>query len=151
MKNTWFWSWTFPLGSNSINVLNSPYIPGQRVWYLDGNSQVNTIFFKGRFSLPSNSLSTVMQRWFTALNHHWLMQWLVFCLNKRMTNNQLYMTKQAKSEGFDSCDRHSTLAQIGFISSIFSAHVTLKFDRWPWNTIGNLFHAIQVLCIISKP
>ena len=23
----------------------------------------------------------------------------------------------------------------------FSAHVTLKFDRWPWQTIGNLLHA----------
>ena len=40
----------------------------------------------------------------------------------------------------DSCDRPSNLTQIGFKSSIFPAHVILKFDGWPWKTIGHLFY-----------
>ena len=50
-----------------------------------------------------------------------------------------YMNKQGKSEGFDSCDRPSTLTQIGLKSSDFSAHVTLKFDGWPRKIMGHLF------------
>ena len=51
------------------------------------------------------------------------------------------VTKQGKSEGFDSCDRPSNLTQIGFKSSIFQ-------PVWPWNlmddpkkTIEHLFYA----------
>ena len=54
--------------------------------------------------------------------------------------NLSYDFKQGKSEGFDSCDRPSNLAQIWSKSSIFSACVTLKFDGWPWKMIGHLFH-----------
>ena len=90
---------------------------------------------------------------------------------------------QGKSEGFDSCDWPSNLAQIGFKSSIFQPvwpwnlmddlkqgksegfescdrptvrkcpiwvkigdvlyHVTLKFDGWPWKTIGHLSFAVS--------
>ena len=28
-------------------------------------------------------------------------------------------------------------------STIFLSRVTMKFDRWPWKTIGNLFYAIS--------
>ena len=49
--------------------------------------------------------------------------------------------QQGKSEGFDSCDRPTNLTQIGFKSSIFSAHVTLKFDGWPRKIIWHLFYA----------
>ena len=48
--------------------------------------------------------------------------------------------EQGKSEGFDSCDRPSNLAQIWSKSSIFLSLVTLKFDGWPWKTIGHLFY-----------
>ena len=48
--------------------------------------------------------------------------------------------KQGKSEGFDSCDRPSNLAQIWSKSSFFSARVTLKFDVWPRKIIGHLFY-----------
>ena len=30
-------------------------------------------------------------------------------------------------------------AQFGSKSTIFFSHVALKFDRWPWKTIGHLF------------
>ena len=50
-----------------------------------------------------------------------------------------YDLEQGKSEGFDSCDRPSNLAQI-WSKSDFSACVTLKFDRWPRKMIGHLFH-----------
>ena len=66
--------------------------------------------------------------------------------------------KQGKSEGFDSCDRPSNLtqneaicefkmklqpgnAQFGSKSAIFLSCVTLKFDGWPWKTIGHLVYA----------
>ena len=45
--------------------------------------------------------------------------------------------KQGKSEGVDSCDQSSNLAQI----IDFSAHKTLKFDGSPRKTIRHLFFA----------
>ena len=50
------------------------------------------------------------------------------------------LPKQGKSEGFDSCDWPSNLAQIWSKSSIFSACVTLKFDVWPRKILGHLFY-----------
>ena len=41
------------------------------------------------------------------------------------------MQKQGKSEGFDSCDRPSNLAQIWSKSSIFC-------PLWPWNLMDGL-------------
>ena len=49
--------------------------------------------------------------------------------------------KQGKSEGFDSGDRPSYF-KLGFKSSIFSAHVTLKFDGWPWKK-GQFFYIMS--------
>ena len=42
-----------------------------------------------------------------------------------------YLLKQSKSEGFDSCDQPSNLAQIGSKSSIFQF-------VWPWNLMDDL-------------
>ena len=52
--------------------------------------------------------------------------------------------KQGKSEGFESCDRpivrkHPIWVKIGDVLS----HVTLKFDGWPWKTIGHLSSAVS--------
>ena len=33
----------------------------------------------------------------------------------------------------------------------FLSRVTLKFDGWPWKTIGHLFYIASSLCIISQP
>ena len=46
--------------------------------------------------------------------------------------------KQGKSEGFDSCNWPSNLAQIGSKSN-FLVGVTMKFDAWPWKMIEPLF------------
>ena len=62
--------------------------------------------------------------------------------------------QQGKSEGFDSCDQPSNLAQIWSKSSLFSARVTLKFDVWPRKIIGHLLYttsSFEALCIISNP
>ena len=40
-------------------------------------------------------------------------------------------------------------AQFGSKSAISLSHVTLKFDVWPWKTIGHLFYVASSLCIIS--
>ena len=52
--------------------------------------------------------------------------------------------KQGKSEGFESCDRpivrkRPIWVKIGDVLS----RVTLKFDGWPWKTIGHLFFAVS--------
>ena len=52
--------------------------------------------------------------------------------------------KQGKSEGFESCDRprvwkRPIWVKIGDILS----RVTLKFDGWPWKTIGHLPFAVS--------
>ena len=67
------------------------------------------------------------------------MLWIKWFINTPMAKNGIFR-KQGKSEGFDSCDRPSNLAQISSKSSIFLSLVTLKFDGWPWKTIGYLFY-----------
>ena len=52
--------------------------------------------------------------------------------------------KQGKSEGFESCDRpiiqkRPIWVTIGDVLS----RVTLKFDGWPWKTIGHLSFAVS--------
>ena len=52
--------------------------------------------------------------------------------------------EQGKSEGFESCDRpivrkRPIWVKIGDVLS----RVTLKFDGWPWKTIGHLFFAVS--------
>ena len=56
---------------------------------------------------------------------------------------KLYIYKQGKSEGFESCDRpivrkRPIWVKIGDVLS----RVTLKFDGWPWKTIGHLSFAV---------
>ena len=46
--------------------------------------------------------------------------------------------EQGKSEGFDSCNRPSNLKLDS--NRQFSALVTVKFDGWPWKTIGHVFY-----------
>ena len=52
--------------------------------------------------------------------------------------------QQGKSEGFDSCDRPIVRkgpiwVKIGYVLY----RVTLKFDGWPWKTIGHLSFAVS--------
>ena len=54
------------------------------------------------------------------------------------------MSQQGKSEGFESCDRPIVRkcpiwVKIGDVLY----RVTLKFDGWPWKTIGHLFFAVS--------
>ena len=58
--------------------------------------------------------------------------------------NLLDDPKQGKSEGFESCDRptvrkYPIWVKIGDV--LYS--VTLKFDGWPWKTIGHLSFAVS--------
>ena len=55
-----------------------------------------------------------------------------------------YLGKQGKSEGFESCDRpivqkRPIWVKIGDVLY----RVTLKFDGWPWKTIGYLSFAVS--------
>ena len=60
------------------------------------------------------------------------------------TGSMLCSLQQDKSEGFESCDRpivrkRPIWVKIGDVLS----RVTLKFDGWPWKTIGHLFFAVS--------
>ena len=62
-----------------------------------------------------------------------------------ISKKKLCKKKQGKSEGFESCDRpivrkRSIWVKIGDVLS----RVTLKFDGWPWKTIGLLFFAVSI-------
>ena len=59
--------------------------------------------------------------------------------------NLTYELEQGKSEGFESCDqpivRKSPIwVKIGDVLY----RVTLKFDGWPWKTIGHLSFAVSI-------
>ena len=59
-------------------------------------------------------------------------------------SKRVFDLEQGKSEGFESCDRPivrkcAIWVKIGDVSS----RVTLKFDGWPWKTIGHLSFAVS--------
>ena len=52
--------------------------------------------------------------------------------------------KQGKSEGFESCDRPIVRKRPIWVKIGDVLHrVTLKFDGWPWKTIGHLSFAVS--------
>ena len=55
-----------------------------------------------------------------------------------------FKIKQGKSEGFESCDRPIVRKRPIWVKicDVLSS-VTLKFDGWPWKTIGHLFFAVS--------
>ena len=55
--------------------------------------------------------------------------------------NEWKLTEQGKSEGFDSCYRPSNLKLDS--NRQFSARVTVKYDGWPWKTIGHFFYTMS--------
>ena len=56
----------------------------------------------------------------------------------------LFLKKQGKSEGFESCDRPIVRKRpIRVKSGDVLSRVTLKFDGWLWKTIGHLSFAVS--------
>ena len=56
----------------------------------------------------------------------------------------LLLHKQGKSEGFESCDRPIVQKRPIWVKiSDVLYRVTLKFDGWPWKTIGHLSFAVS--------
>ena len=107
---------------------------------------------------PSTRLhQAVMHEW--ALLHHWLcnqkhpwgicscspiVNFLKVTFYHGMVTLVIFLIKQGKSEVFESCDRpivrkRPIWVKIGDVLSC----VTLKFDGWPWKTIGHLFFAVS--------
>ena len=66
------------------------------------------------------------------------------CQNQHLASPNIGITaQQGKSEGFESCDRpivrkRPIWVKIGDVL----CRVTLKFDEWPWKTIGHLSFAV---------
>ena len=58
--------------------------------------------------------------------------------------NLMYDLEQGKSEGFESCDRPIVRKRPIWVKiSDVLYRVTLKFDGWPWKTIGHLSFAVS--------
>ena len=51
--------------------------------------------------------------------------------------------KKGKSEGFESCDRPIVRKRPSWVKIDVLYRVTLKFDGWPWKTIGHLSCAVS--------
>ena len=90
-----------------------------------------------------------------SFHSHWWIQtgvtvrkrpiWVKFCdFSAVWSWNLMDDLEQGKSEGLESCDRpivrkRPIWVKIGDVLS----HVTLKFDGWPWKTIGHLSFAVS--------
>ena len=73
-------------------------------------------------------------------NNFGLIEWKpVFDRGPGVCTKTAYTKKQGKSEGYDSCDRPSNLAQIWSKSSIFQ-------PAWPWNLMDDLERYYIKLC-----
>ena len=70
------------------------------------------------------------------------------CINMinvyKIKPKSIFRQEQGKSEGFESCDRPIVRKRPIWvkISDVLS-RVTLKFDGWPWKTIGHLSFAVS--------
>ena len=74
----------------------------------------------------------------------WIMVVCYFRSHLMITFCSVRHKQQGKSEGFESCYRpivrkRPIWVKIGDVLS----HVTLKFDGWPWKTIGHLSFAVS--------
>ena len=84
-----------------------------------------------------------VQKWWTYLYD--LDEVVVFQLNHALQLVRYVITfQQGKSEGFESCHRPIVWKRPIWvkISDVLS-HVTLKFEEWPWKTIGHLSFAVS--------
>ena len=70
--------------------------------------------------------------------------WACFTAVMTLSKCTGHNVKQGKSEGFESCDRPIVRKRPIWvkIGDVFSC-VTLKFDGWPWKTIGHLSFAVS--------
>ena len=80
----------------------------------------------GEFPAQMASYAENVSIWW---HHH-----VLLALARRCILISPLMSKQGKSEGFDSCDRPSNLTKNWIPITDFSAWVTLKFDGWPRKT-----------------
>ena len=112
-------------------------------------------FVQGIHQSPVNSPHK--GRWLRALKLSLICTWIDGWVNNRKASDlrcrrphydvtvmMVKFLKQDKSEGFEGCDRpivrkHPIWVKIGDVLS----RVTLKFDGWPWKTIGHLFFAVS--------
>ena len=96
----------------------------------------------------SSTNESVFQRLKTVLWCFNEQDWLYFAptpsINPHPHSHPPFLNKQGKSEEFESCDRpivgkRPIWVKIGDVLS----RVTLKFDGWPWKTIGHLSFAVS--------
>ena len=70
--------------------------------------------------------------------------WNVYLRCSVKRNTMQTFVKQGKSEGFESCDRPIVRKRPIWVKIGDVLHrVTLKFDGWPWKTIGHISFAVS--------
>ena len=75
------------------------------------------------------------------MNQCWfIVNWI---LRNKLQRNLNFHWKQGKSEGFESCDRPIVRKRPIWVKIGVLSRVTLKFDGWPWKTIGHLSFAVS--------
>ena len=118
------------------------WVPGWKILFNNGigltfSWQINSYGFHNAFIFIVYYSDITHTSWHLNSSHN-----RMFVQEHVHANN-----KQGKSEGFESCDRpivrkRPVWVKIGDVLS----RVTLKFDGWPWKTIGHLSFACFKLC-----
>ena len=115
------------------------WVPGWKILFNNGigltfSWQINSYGFHNAFIFIVYYSDITHTSWHLNSSHN-----RMFVQEHVHANN-----KQGKSEGFESCDRpivrkRPIWVKIGDVLS----RVTLKFDGWPWKTIGHLSFAVS--------
>ena len=99
------------------------------------------------FPTLTKTVGTIERTWDVGRMDGWMDGWMDGRMDRwSETNIPIYFAgyKQGKSEGFESCDR-PTVGKCPIWVKIGDVlyRVTLKFDGWPWKTIGHLSFAVS--------
>ena len=122
----------------------SPVINNTTVWQVCAWSQAN--WAKICSQVQAFATDFLAEYLSCSVDQNW--QWIEDCPNKPMTecipSHKAATRKQGKSEGFESCDwpivrKRPIWLKIG--DALY--RVTLKFDGWPWKTIGHPSFAVS--------
>ena len=97
-----------------------------------------------RTSWHRNIFCITVPLWRESTGHYCSSLWRVCKVELWWCFSLAQSMRQGKSEGFESCDRpivrkRPIWVKIGDVLS----RVTLKFDGWPWKTIGHLSFAVS--------
>ena len=119
-----------------VGLFDSQYL---RVWYKYDIDEFPRSLAWGQLLMPSAWFG-----WFTLMYTYGMIWSTLPDVLQCIILHLVFKKQQGKSEGFESCDRpivqkRPIWVKIGDVLY----RVTLKFDGWPWKTIGHLSFAVS--------